>query len=67
MTSIITIGLGFLESDYDILYQHFHLKPFLMTFLENTEAEITLLQEFIAYEHGKFEHATIKEIPIGKQ
>ena len=35
MTSIITLGLGFLQSDYDILFDHFQLKPFIMTFLEN--------------------------------
>jgi hypothetical protein len=38
MTSIITIGLGFLKNDYDSLFKHFQMKPFLMTFIENTEA-----------------------------
>jgi len=35
MTSIITLGLGFLENDFDELFEHFQLKPFLMTFIEN--------------------------------
>lgn len=33
MTSIISLGLGFLEKDYDILFDNFQLKPFIMTFL----------------------------------
>ncbi len=36
MTSIISLGIGFLEADYDLLFDHFQLKPFIMTFLENT-------------------------------
>ena len=35
MTSIISLGLGFLQNDYHILFDHFQLKPFIMTFLEN--------------------------------
>jgi ATP-dependent RNA helicase DDX56/DBP9 len=66
MTSIITLGLGYLSNDFDILFKHFQLKPFIMTFIENNETEISHLQSLIAHESGKFEHATIKEIPISK-
>ena len=66
MTSIITLGLGYLTEEFRLLYEHFQLKPFLMTFIENTEGEIANLQSLIAYEGNKFQHATIKEIPISK-
>jgi hypothetical protein len=33
MTSIITIGLEFIDQDFSLLFQQFQLKPFLMTFL----------------------------------
>jgi len=33
MTSIITLGLELVEQDFALLFRHFQLKPFLMTFL----------------------------------
>ena len=49
MAAIITVGLGFLGKNFSKLLQPFQVKPFLMTFLENNEPEITNLQELIAY------------------
>jgi len=49
MTSIILIGLNFIDNNFDKLLEPFRLKPFLMTFLENNESEITKLQELISF------------------
>ena len=49
MTSIITIGLEHLASDFNPLFQHFQLKPLIMTFLENNEKEINNLQNLITF------------------
>jgi hypothetical protein len=54
MTSIIILGLHYIDSDFTKLLEHFQLKPFLMTFLENTASEIQKLQELIAFEKEKF-------------
>jgi ATP-dependent RNA helicase DDX56/DBP9 len=67
MAAIIVLGLGSIKGDYNKLIEPFEVKPFLMTFLENNEAEIGNLQELIAFERGKFEHAVIKELPIGRK
>lgn len=49
MTSIILLGLHFIDTNFDKLLEPFRLKPFLMTFLENNEGEITRLQDLIAF------------------
>ena len=66
MTSIITIGLGFLKNDYNSLFKHFQMKPFLMTFIENTEAQIGQLQSLISYEQKNYQHVLSKQLPITK-
>jgi hypothetical protein len=44
----------------------FHSKPFIMTFLENKEEEIKMLQEFIKFEESHFQSVKRKELPITK-
>lgn len=50
MTSIIILGLNHIDNDFNKLLEPFQLKPFLMTFLENTPTEIEKLQALIAFE-----------------
>jgi hypothetical protein len=49
MTSIVTLGLGFLSADYSKLFDIFQMKPFIMTFLENTEQEIANLHDLLHF------------------
>lgn len=67
LAAIITLGLGYHERKFERLIEHFKVKPFLMTFLENGDAEIGQLQELIAFEKVRFEQAIIKELPITRK
>lgn len=67
MTTIITINLKYLEGYYDHMIDLFHSKPFIMTFIENKEEEISALQEFIKFEEEKFTTVKKKEFPISRK
>ena len=36
MSAMLVLGLGHLNDNYQQLIETFHVKPFIMTFLENT-------------------------------
>lgn len=67
MTSMIILGLHYLEDSFEKLLEAFQNKPFIMTFTENKEAEIAKLQELISFEKERFEHAIVKELPITRR
>lgn len=65
MSSIISIGLSHLP-ELPAVLGHFHQKPLLMTFLENTEEEVGRLQQWINAEKEAYAHAAVKELPISR-
>lgn len=67
MTAVIVVGLHYVEEDFSKWVEPFQVKPFVMTFLENKEEDIEKLQNLIAFEKERFEHAIIKELPISKK
>ena len=36
MAAVITLGLGHLKGEFEALIEHFQVKPFLMSFIENS-------------------------------
>ena len=67
LSAIVLLGLGHHEGKYERIIDHFQVKPFIMSFLENTEPEINQLHNMIAFERNRFEHAIVKELPITRK
>ena len=66
LATVICINLQYLEN-IERIFDHFSLKPFLMTFIENNDDEVNSLQQLIKFENTMFESVKAKEYPISKK